>query len=145
MASGSGDAISPGSHRTGEGLRGTGRCSTCEFGATGALTAQPQRGGCPLLPLLLWFWVLGGLRPFCSAPPLPQLLGWPAATIGLWLQRGGPAVGELKPLMAGCPLHLLSAWSSCGGILGTGCWLGKEALTAEKSRGRAGSGRLQWG
>lgn len=69
----------------------------------------------------------------------------PAATIGLWLQRGGPAVGELKPLMAGCPLHLLSAWSSCGGILGTGCWLGKEALTAEKSRGRAGAGRLQWG
>lgn len=54
-------------------------------------------------------------------------------------------MGELKPLMAGCPLHLLSAWSSCGGILGTGCWLGKEALTAEKSRGRAGSGRLQWG
>uniref|UniRef100_A0A669Q9S2 Drebrin n=1 Tax=Phasianus colchicus TaxID=9054 RepID=A0A669Q9S2_PHACC len=84
VASGSSDAISPGSHRTGEGLRGTAGCSTREFSATVTLADHPQRAQNSARPRPSSGWALTAVPPLADSPSPSTQVAEPAVTEQHW-------------------------------------------------------------
>lgn len=135
VASGSSDAISPGSHRTGEGLGGHGgameEVSAVPPGRPQLAVSQRDRVS-PLLSLWLWVWVLGvWLQSSCSAPP--RLLRWPRVFLRLQggtATRGGAHPSSRSLLGALCPpvcWHTGWRWGpAVGAAWGPGGGLGRK-------------------